>query len=322
MKQTKAIKLRIVFMGTSPFAEKMLSAMLEEKYNILAVFTQPDKKSGRKGELTQSPVKILATERKIPIIQPEKFDDKTISDLKELRPDLIIVAAYGKILPEKALEIPGFGSINVHASLLPKLRGASPIQNALLSGEGETGITIMLMDKGMDTGDILLQKKVSIAINDTSDTLTEKLMEKGAEALLEAIPLWIDKKITQKKQAGEKATLCQLIERSDGKIIWDNEAQNIFNQYRAFYSWPGIFSFWDDENGSTKRIKLNKISLQKINPQKTHRMGEVFQIGEEIGVQTSNGVIILKEVQLEGKSSISAKEFSNGYPNFIGSILK
>ena len=295
--------------------------MLDEKYNILAVFTQPDKKSGRSGDIAQGPVKILAEKNKISAIQPEKFDEKTVSDLKELNPDLIIVASYGKILPKKALEIPGFGSINVHASLLPKFRGASPIQNALLSGEAETGITIMLMDEGMDTGDILLQEKISISATDTADILTEKLAKKGAEKLLEAIPLWIEKKISPKKQDGKRATLCQLIERSDGKIIWDNEAQNIFNQYRAFRPWPGIFSFWDNNN-STKRIKLNKISLQKINPQSSHRLGEVFQIGEEIGVQTSNGIIILNEIQLEGKNSVSAKEFSNGYPEFIGSILK
>lgn len=321
MKEKKPIKLRIVFMGTPSFAEKILLSLLEEKYNILAVFTQPDKKSGRKGESVTSPVKVLAEKNKIPVIQPEKFDEQTISSLKELKPDLIVVAAYGKILPEKALEIPGFGSINVHASLLPKFRGASPIQNAILSGETETGITTMLMDKGMDTGDILLQEKISIDPNDTTPILMEKLKNKGAETLLKTIPLWIEKKISPIKQDSSKATLCQLIERSDGKIIWDNEAQDIYNRYRAFYPWPGIFSFWD-ENGLTKRIKLNKISLQKTNPQSQHRLGEIFQIGEEIGVQTGSGVIILNQIQLEGKDSVPAKDFANGYPNFIGSIIK
>lgn len=321
MNEKKPIKLRIVFMGTPSFAKEILSSLLKEKYNVLAVFTQPDKKSGRKGEFTPSPVKILAEKNKIPVIQPEKFDEQAISSLKELKPDLIIVAAYGKILPEKALEIPGFGSINVHASLLPKFRGASPIQNAILSGESETGITIMLMDEGMDTGDILSQEKISIDPNDTTPILMEKLENKGAETLLKTIPLWIKKRISPVKQDSSNATLCQLIERSDGKIIWDNDAQDIYNRYRAFHPWPGIFSFWD-ENGLTKRIKLNKISLQKTNPQSQHRLGEIFQIGEEIGVQTGSGVIILNQIQLEGKDSISAKDFSNGHPDFIGSILK
>jgi methionyl-tRNA formyltransferase len=321
MKEKKPIKLRIVFMGTSSFAEKMLSSLLEEKYNILAVFTQPDKKSGRKGELLSSPVKILAEKNKIPIIQPEKFDEKTISLLKETHPDLIVVAAYGKILPEQALEVPGFGSINVHASLLPKFRGASPIQNALLSGESETGITIMLMDKGMDTGNILSQEKVSISPDDTTQTLAKKLELTGTETLLKTIPLWIEKKISPIKQDDSKATMCQLIERNDGKIVWDNEAQEIYNQYRAFFPWPGVFSFWEDNN-STRRIKLTEISLQKTNPVAPHHLGEVFQIGEEIGVQTGSGVIILNQIQLEGKSPSSAKDFTNGHLNFIGSILK
>jgi len=206
-------------------------------------------------------------------------------------------------------------------SLLPKYRGPSPIQNALLSGEKETGVTIMFMDEGVDTGDIIVQEKTIIEPEDTTATLMQKMSVVGSQLLLKTIPLLIEGKIEKTPQDNTQATLCQLIERSDGKIFWTDSAENIYNRYRALTPWPGIFTFW--KNGSEViRLKLNSIGLQKINPIEKHQTGEVFELGSDIGVQTENGIIILKELQLEGKKVTDAKSFINGYPNFIGSILQ
>ena len=321
LKIKKTSKLRIIFMGTSALAEVILESLLKEKYNIVAVFTQPDKKSGRKKELKISPVKKMAQKHKISLFQPEKFDEDVISEVKKIKPDLIIVAAYGKILPKEILEIPGFRSLNIHASLLPKFRGPSPIQNALMAGEKETGITIMLMNERIDTGDIIARKKIKISPEDNLKTLSLGLSKLGAKLLFKIIPLWIEGKIERKKQDETQVTLCQLIERSDGQIFWNEPAENIYNKYRALYPWPGVFCFWENA-GSLERIKFQKISLQKDGPQNKRRAGEVFQLENKIGIQTASSAVIADIIQLEGKKPLSAKEFINGYPSFIGSVLK
>lgn len=319
----KQIKLPIVFMGTSELSEVILASLIENGYNIVGVFTKPDKKIGRKQEVTAPLVKKLAENHKIPVFQPAKFNFEATEELKKLKPDLVVVAAYGKIIPKAALEIPGFGFINVHVSLLPKYRGPSPIQNALLDGETKTGVTVMLMDEGIDTGDILGQETTEIAPDDNTEKLTEKLSKAGANFLLEIIPLWIERKIEPQKQDFAKATFCQLIEREDGHIYWNNSAEEIYNRYRALTPWPGIFSYWKNESDSNIiRLKLISIGFQKMNPIGKHAEGEVFEIGDDVGVQTSKGVVILKEIQKEGKKTMTAKEFINGCPTLIGSILE
>jgi methionyl-tRNA formyltransferase len=320
--ENKSIQIRTVFMGTSSLSAKILSELINAQYNIIGVYTKQDKKVGRSQQVSESEVKKVAIENKLEIYQPTRFDDATVSELKKLKPDLIVVAAYGKILPKSVLEIPGFGCLNVHVSLLPKFRGPSPIQNALLCGEKETGITIMLMDEGIDTGDIIAQQAIEIDPDDTTQSLTEKLSDLGAKFLLETIPLWVKRKIEPIKQDHTKATLCQLIEREDGKIFWEDEAVNIYNKYRALYPWPGIFTYWQKDNGSLLRLKLLKVSLHKNNPVNLRPSGEVFELGDKIGVQTLKGVICLEEVQLEGKKPSDIKAFINGYPNFIGTVLK
>ncbi|KKQ60143.1 MAG: Methionyl-tRNA formyltransferase [Parcubacteria group bacterium GW2011_GWC1_38_22] len=307
-------------MGTSDLSEVVLKGLIDADYNVIGVFTKPDKKIGRKQEVTSPLVKKLAEEKNIPVFQPLRFNTEAVEQLKQLKPDLVVVAAYGKIIPEAALNIPGFGCINVHVSILPKYRGPSPIQNALLNGEKETGITIMLMDEGVDTGDILAQEIVFIDNNDNTKTLTEKLSSIGTKLLLDTIPLWIGQKIEPKTQNHEHATFCELIEREDGRIYWTNSAEEIHNRFRALTPWPGIFTYWKNSS-SIIRIKLINIRLQKTNPLEKHQEGEIFEIGDDIGVQTANGVIILKELQKEGKKAIDAKSFTNGHPNFIGSIL-
>ena len=319
--QKKSIKLRVVFMGTSSFADTILTALIAEKYNLISVYTQADKKVGREQRLQKTAVKITAENSKIPVFSPARFGEEEVRELKDQKPDLLIVVAYGKILPKSVLDLPGFGAINIHASLLPHYRGPSPIQNALLNSEKETGITIMLMDSGIDTGEILSQEKIEINPAETNVELSQKLARLSIPLLLKTVTLWIERKITPKEQDNKLASLCQLIERNDGKIIWINDAQSIFSQYRAFYGWPGIFTYW--QKGDTNiRLKINKLSLGSTTSLSEHALGEVFQSGEKTVVQTGAGTVILEEVQLEGKNNLKIKDFINGNPTFIGSILK
>lgn len=319
-KESTKIKLRTVFMGTSELSGVILEKLLEEEYNVVAVFTKPDAPVGRKQQEEAPLVKKIAEKKGISVFQPQKFNTETVAQLKELKPDLVVVAAYGKILPKSALEIPGFGCLNVHISLLPKYRGPSPVQNALLNGEKETGVTIMLMDEGIDSGDILNQDKLTIKKNDTVQTLLEKLSHLGADLLIETIPFWLERKIQPIKQDHSLATFCQLIEREDGKVIWANDAEKIFDQYRALTPWPGIFTYQKNGAGFL-RLKLNVIEISTPSDQQKRAEGEVFLADDEIRVQTANGAITLKEIQQEGKKVTTAKAFLNGHPDFIGSIL-
>lgn len=314
-------KIRVVFMGTPALSATLLGALIEQHYNIVGVVTKKDSPVSRKKEDTASPVKKLAVKHDLPILQPEKIDETTIEQLRAWKPDLIVVAAYGKILPQAVLDIPGFGCLNFHPSLLPQWRGAAPIQNAILSGATETGVTIMLMDRGMDTGDILKQVAVPIAPNDTHPTLTEKLVVAGTDLLLSTIPSWIERRITPQKQDNARATLCQMIERGDGHIIWTDDAESIYNRYRALLPWPGVFTYWKKKD-EILRLKILTLSYQKHNAHIINPLGQVFEIGEKIGVQTTAGIIFLEEVQLEGKGPMPIHEFLLGNETLIGSNLE
>lgn len=314
-------KIRMIFMGTPKFGETILRALIEKEYNIVAVFTQPDRLVGRNQKLLASPVKTLALSEKIPIEQPERLDETAIAHIKELKPDIIVVAAYGKILPKELLNTPGFGCVNVHASLLPRWRGASPVQNALMAGDTETGISIMLMDEGIDTGAIISQQALRIDTDDTAGSLLEKLGTLGATLLIETLPLWIRKKIEPKEQDDSLATICQLIEREDGRVFWNETAETIWNRYRGLSPWPGIFTFWKHPSEGFIRIKFSKISLQKTDTITERKFGEIFEIGEHIAVKAGKGIIILEEIQPSGKEPMSARDFVNGHPDFIGSVL-
>lgn len=313
--------IRVVFMGTPAFAETILREIVSAQYRVVAVYTKRDRPSGRKQEIIQSPVKTFALNENIPVEQPLRFDRKAIETLQNFRPDIMIVAAYGKILPQEALDTPPFGSVNVHASLLPRWRGASPVQNALLAGDTETGITIMKMDAGMDTGPILAQKSVPIDPTDTTETLLPKLAEAGARTLVETLRKWTENEIAPVPQTPDGATLCQLIEREDGRIFWNAEAESVYNRYRALSPWPGIFSFWK-KGDALLRVKLCRISIQRQSPETHHDIGQIFEIGEGVGVATARGTILIDEIQLEGKSRTFIKDFVRGYPDFVGSFLE
>lgn len=313
-------QVRVVFMGTPTLAQELLQTLLEAGYNIVGVVTKPDTKIGREQTLKASPVKELAESKGIPVLTPTKIDHDFEKELSRLRPDLIIVAAYGKILPESLLSLPGLGCLNVHYSLLPRFRGASPIQNALLFGDKETGVTLMKMDAGLDTGNIIATKNLAIDPHDTTLTLTAKLNSVAQTLLLETLPLWVKQKIQSTPQKKEGVVLCQLIERADGKIEWSTDAESIYNRFRAFQPWPGIFTFWK-QGDSFARIKLIDIELHTLPVSQSYALGEVFQLADVLGVQTGNGVIILRTLQLEGKVKMPAADFIRGNPDFIGGTL-
>jgi methionyl-tRNA formyltransferase len=315
---------RIVFMGTPLFAEPILDTLLSNtKYTIVAVYVRPDKPIGRKQIIKESPVKKKAQDHNIPVEQPEKFDDATLETLKSYKPDIVVVVAYGKILPKSVLEVPAFGCINIHPSLLPELRGPSPIQNALLLGKTQTGTTIMLMDEGMDSGDILAQKIIPIENAVLFPELSQTLATQSAMLLIETLPLWLSKQLTPTKQDTGKVTLCQLIEREDGHLLWNNDAETLFHTYQALTPWPGVYGFWNREKEELLRIKFLTISFQKENTSKeTHHFGEVFLLGEKVALQTQQGLLFPEEVQIEGKKQVSITEFIKGYPQFVGGILQ
>ncbi|MEP7162781.1 MAG: methionyl-tRNA formyltransferase [Candidatus Moraniibacteriota bacterium] len=316
----KIPQVPIVFMGTPDFSAEALKSLLEKGYHVVGVVTQTDRPVGRKQEIMPTPVKKLALENNIPVLQPETMDKEAIAALSKWKPDLIVVAAYGKILPQAILDIPGLGSVNVHASLLPKWRGASPIQNALMAGETVTGITLMLMNVGMDTGDIIAEKSIAIDPNETADQLTKRLALLGGSFLVEILPGWIKRRIIPQPQNDSDATLCQLIEREDGRVFWSAPAEEIYNRYRGLTPWPGLFTFWKKEDDHI-RLKLLKISLQKTSPLIEAPLGTVFEVGEKIAVRTSTGIIFLEEIQMEGKEPVSIRDFLNGNPDFVGSLL-
>ncbi|MDO8241094.1 MAG: methionyl-tRNA formyltransferase [Candidatus Moranbacteria bacterium] len=307
--------LRVIFMGTPEISANILEALLQDNYNVVGVYTQPDKKVGRKQVLQKSPVKILAEKNSIPVFDPRRLDEDAIEKLREQNPDLIVLIAYGKILPQVVLDLPRLGAVNIHPSLLPKFRGPSPIQSALLAGEKITGTTIMLMDAGIDTGDILQQEQIAIDDNETYFELEKKLTNISVKLLLETLPKLLAGQAEPQKQNGDEASYCKMIRKEEGQINWNAPAEIIFNKYRAFCNWPGIFTTW---NG--KRLKLNVIEITMDNLD-AHEIGEVFRIDNTIFAQTGSGAIELKEVQLEGRPATKILDFSNGYKNFVGSIL-
>ncbi len=315
-----APQIRVVFMGTPPFASEILMTLIKDGYHVVGVITKPDKPVSRTQEVSVSAVKKLALEYNLPIHQPEKLNDEAYESYKVWQPDILIVAAYGKILPKRFLELPGFGAMNIHASLLPLYRGASPIQNAILDGQEETGITLMQMDAGMDTGDIITQKTVKINPDETVEQLTAKLTLLAQKMISETLPLWVKKKINATPQPAEGATLCQLIERQDGQAIWNDEARSIYNRYRALTPWPGIFTFWPQKNGLL-RIKLHTISvIDDIETTNVH--GTVLIHEDKLAIQAERGIIIVEELQLEGRNRMNTETFLKGNPSFVGSILK
>ncbi len=303
-------------MGTPEFAVPSLQALIDSEYNVVAVVCQPDRPSGRGRKLTSPPVKILAEANSIPVLQPEKVrTDEFYETLKEFKPDLICVTAYGRIIPKNILELPKYGCLNVHASLLPKYRGAAPINWAIINGEKNTGITTMLMDEGMDTGDILLKKEIEIGENDTSIELGEKLSNIGAALLIETIKKGQNDEIKPIKQNDDEATSAPIIKKDVGKIDWSRSAIEIRNLIRGTQPWPGAFTSYQDKN-----LKIFKAVVDDMegNP------GEILNSNNgRLVIGTGNKSLSIEELQIEGGKRLNVSDFLRGTPmlekNIIGS---
>lgn len=297
--------LKIVFFGTHTFAATILQGLIDSGlFDIQIVITKPDRPVGRKQELQKSPVKLLAKKHALQLAQPPSLKTFDFTDFKDFM-DLGIVAQYGLIIPQRVLDLPKMGIINVHTSLLPKYRGASPIQTALMNGETQTGVTIMKMDAGLDTGPIILQKPLNIAQNDTYTTLDQKMAKIAILGLLEAIPGYISGALQPVPQDNSKATVTKQLTREDGRVDWQKTAQEIYNQWRGLTPWPGV---WTDAL-EDKRMKL----LSIVHVDQTLAPGRLEIRDKEILVGTKKGSIKILELQAEGRKKQSAREFINGY---------
>jgi len=316
------MELKIVFMGTPDFGAIILEGLVKNNYRPVLVITETDKPVGRKQVITPPPVKIMAQKYNIPILQPSKILD-TKCQLLDAKPDLIVVAAYGKIIPKEILDIPKYGCLNVHPSLLPRWRGASPIQYTILSGDEEAGTSIMLMDEKMDHGPILVNSKFKIPNSKLTTTeLKSELANLGVKLLVEIITRWIEGKIKAVPQDDSKATYTKIIKKDDGKIDWSKPAEEIERQIRAFDGWPESFTFWE-KNDKLLRIKILKARVLKSNEKENYPIGKVLVVPQnDIGIQCAKDFLVIEKLQLEGKNEIDAEDFLRGYQEFAGTILR
>lgn len=308
-------ELKIVFMGTPEFSVPVLDALIKN-YGVKAVVTQPDKIVGRTGNLSKSPIKKLAEENNILVIQPEKIREE-YQEIIALDPDIIITCAYGQILPKELLDYPKYGCINVHASLLPKLRGGAPIHRAIINGQSTTGITIMFMAPGMDDGDIISQKEVKIEDTDTASTLHDKLSNLGSSLLIETLPNILSGNYTRTPQDASEVTFAPIIKPEDEKLDFSKTTMQIYNQIRGLNSFPGAYFMLDGKRFKVwESIISNDYAAEKLN-------GEIVKIYKEgIGVKTSNGIIILTIIQPEGKSRMKALDYINGlHEDIVGKMI-
>lgn len=327
--------VRIIYMGTPQFAVPALQALIEgaapgvilpEGYEIATVITRPDKPVGRGQEIVYSPVKQAALARGIPVWQPGSLKKpENIEALAAYKADLYIVAAFGQILPQAVLDQPRYGTLNIHASLLPKYRGVSPISEAILQGDSEAGVTIMLLDAGVDTGPMLLKRSVPLTGEETTGSLTTTLSHLGATALLEALPQWVSGQLPPVPQDETQATHTRMIRKEDGEINWQRPAAVLARTVRAYTPWPTAYTHWRG-----KQLKIVQAHALEVEPEPP-RPGETVPPGtistrEEAGQQvlaivTGSGLLIVSHLQLEGKRAMSTGEFLRGYPQIVGDVL-
>jgi len=322
--------LRIVYMGTPYFAVPALNALVQgsapgvvlpEGYEIVTVVTRPDKPAGRGREIAFSPVKQAALSHGLAVWQPGSFKKPENSvALAAYRADLYIVAAFGQILPQVVLDQPHYGTLNIHASLLPKYRGPDPIAEAILQGDNETGISIMLLDAGVDTGPVLLRRSIALTEDETTGSLTLKLAEFGAQALLEALPLWVAGKITPVPQDEQQASHTRMLSKDNGKVCWNLPAAVLTRQIRAYMPWPGSYTYWRG-----KLLKIISAHAMNVESPALGMPGTVC-LREEAGHQvlaviTGSGLLVIKHLQLAGKRAVGAEEFLRGYSQIVGEVL-
>jgi len=296
---------KIVFMGTPEFGALILEGLLKNNYWPELVITSPDKPSGRKQVITPPPVKIMAQRYGLRVIQPKRIKEAK-EEIESIEPDLIIVAAYSQIIPQEVLDIPKRGALCVHPSLLPKHRGPSPIQSAILKGEKETGVTVILMDAKIDHGPIVAQKKTIIGPNETGSQLHERLGYLGAELLIDTIPDWLAGNIQLRRQDEKRASYTKIIKKEDGLIDWKKSAKEIERQIRAFDPWPGAYTFWQK-----KIVKIK--NLKKPVKEKEKRRLKIIK------ARLDKDKLVIEKVQPEGKKIMNFEDFLRGNPDFLES---
>lgn len=297
--------MKLIFMGTPDFAVPCLERLIEAGHEIAAVFSQPDKPRGRKMILTPPEVKACALKHGLTVYQPKSLrNDEAMELIKEIAPDCIVVAAYGKILPKAMLDLPKYGCINVHGSLLPKYRGSAPIQWSVINGEKETGVTIMQMAEGVDTGDMLYQKAIPIGIDDTAESMFEKLSDLGGEMIVEALDLLEEGKLTPIKQDETFATHAPMLNKEIAVIDWNKSAHEVHNLVRGLYSWPIAQTTLHG-----KKLKIYRTSIGKGSSE----AGTVISTSP-LAIACGEGAVVIEELQLEGKKRMDAKAFLIGHP--------
>ena len=308
--------LRVVFMGTPAFAVPTLVSLLDAGCEIVGVYTQPDRRSGRGRRLTPPPVKQAAVERGLPVFQPTSLrrDADARQQLASLKPDLILVAAYGLFLPADTLAVPPLGALNIHPSLLPKHRGPSPVATAILEGDTTTGVTLMRLDEGMDSGPIIAQGETTIGVTETAEDLTVRLFEMGSRLLADTITQWRAGDVAPTPQSEADATTTRLLRREDGEIDWTRPAVHISRQIRAYHPWPGTSTDW---NG--KQLKVHQAA--PFDNDEDFAPGTVVEIDQGIGVATGEGILLIQRVQPEGRQAMDIGDFRRGYRDFVGSRL-
>lgn len=295
--------MKIIFAGTSEFGLPTLEK-LKKNFELVLVISQPDKPSGRKQELTSPPIKLWAQKNNISIEQPEKIID-LLSAIRSLQPDLLLVAAYGQIIPREVLDLPKFGSINIHGSLLPKYRGASPIQATILNGDKETGITLIKMDEKMDHGPIIAKEIVRLTNEETFTKLYEQLSQVSADLVIRILPDWFEGKIKPAEQIHAQATYCKLLKREDAKIDWTRPSKEIYNKIRALNPEPGT---WTTLDGKTLKILSAKI----LNETKIELPGKIYSHEGNIAIKCIDASVIIEQIQPEGKKPMAGRDFLNG----------
>ena len=299
---------KVVFMGSPDLAAKILESLVT-KYQVVGVVTQPDRPAGRGKVLTSPPVKVLADQLGISTIQPERLRDEAFAQLQAWNPDVIVVAAFGQILRQRVLDLPKFGCINVHASYLPRWRGAAPIQAAILHGDDFTGVSIMKMDAGIDTGPVLIQEKVYLSEDETLTSLTDKLSTLGASLLLKALEEYIAGRLLTMPQPESGDTYAGMLSKVDGLLDFSTSAIEIDRKVRALNDWPGTFC---EINGQV--LKVRKV---KIIPSETHTAGMRSVLDKEPAISTPDGWVLLREVQPAGKKWMPGVDFLRGFLNWI-----
>ena len=312
--------IRVLFMGTPDFAVPSLRALTQQANAGLAVagvVTRPDKPVGRKQQVVFSPVKQFALEHDIPVYQPGPLRrPEALTLLRDLAPDLIVVAAFGQILPPEVLTLPLHGCLNVHASLLPRWRGASPINASILAGDAETGATIMLMDAGLDTGPALARRATPIGADETAGELSDRLALLGAELLVETVPRWLAGVITLEPQDESQATMTRLLQKSDGRLDWQRPADELANQVRAYTPWPGAYTTW--EGRTLKVLRARAIPFETDLPPGAC----LVPAGDtSLAVICGEGALALEVIQLEGKRAMPSAEVVRGHPTLTSARL-